>query len=349
MKQTIQQLLRPSIAALKPYSSARDEFKGEASVYLDANESPYNEPFNRYPDPYQKILKEKISEIKAVNPLEIFLGNGSDEPIDLLIRAFCTPGSDNIISIDPTYGMYQVAADINNIEVKKVALDSNFDLYADDFLAAADKNSKIAFICSPNNPSGNCLNRNEIVKVIENFDGLVVLDEAYIDFATQPSFIADLKRYNNLIILQTFSKAWGMAGIRLGMAFANKEIIDVLSKIKYPYNINILTQQKALELLEKNNPEKWITTTIIERQRVDSEMQNLKCIVKTYASDANFILAKTNDAAKLYNYLAQKGIVVRNRSSVKNCDNCIRFTIGSPAENDKLLEAMAKYDKTEQL
>lgn len=347
-KRTISQLVRPSIAILKPYSSARDEFKGEASVFLDANESPYNSPFNRYPDPYQRKLKERISEIKGVGHTNIFLGNGSDEPIDLLIRAFCEPAHDNIITLSPTYGMYQVAASVNNVEVKEVWLDDDFSTSHKKLLAESTPNSKLMFLCSPNNPTGNSIERDELVRTIEGFDGIVVVDEAYIDFASQASLLKEIEKHPNLVILQTFSKGWAMAGIRLGMAFASEEIISILNKIKYPYNINILAQEKALELLNTIDTQQWITTTIKERERVKNEMQKMDCITKVFASDANFLLAKTTDAATMYTFLAQHGIVARNRSGVRGCLNCIRFTIGSPGENDTLLEVLKEYETNHQ-
>lgn len=347
-RRIIAELTRNCIARLKPYSSARDEFKGEASVFLDANESPYNAPYNRYPDPYQIKLKTAISKIKGVDTNQIFVGNGSDEPIDLLIRAFCEPGIDNIITIKPTYGMYQVAASINNVELREIQLNETFGIDHSKLLSASDKNSKLIFLCSPNNPTGNILDRDELIKTIEGFDGIVVIDEAYIDFAPQRSFITELAKYSNLVVLQTLSKAGAMAGLRIGMAFASEEIIAILSKIKYPYNINMLTQEKALQLLENNPTKQWIETTISEREKMKNEMAELRCIEHTYQSDANFLLAKTTDASKLYNYLSDKGIVVRNRSAVEGCYNCIRFTVGTPDENKKLMEEMRNFDKNAQ-
>lgn len=337
----INKLLRKNITDLKPYSSARDEYTGEAMVFLDANENPFNQPYNRYPDPLQRELKEKISEVKEINPENIFLGNGSDEPIDLLIRAFCEPGLDNIVTFNPTYGMYQVAADINNIEVKKVSLTGNFDLDAEKLLETTNRNTKLIFLCSPNNPTGNSLNKEQIQKVIDNFEGLVVIDEAYIDFAPGKSFLPHLQENSNLVILQTFSKAWGMAGIRLGMAFAFNEIISILNKIKYPYNLNILTQQKALELVKKTEEvKKWVKLLIAERVKMADLLKDFPFVIQVYPSDANFLLVKMYDAEGIYNYLVEKGIVVRNRSKVHLCEGSLRITIGSSEENETLLQAL---------
>ena len=337
----LDKLLRANIKNLKPYSSARDEFSGEAMVFLDANENPYNAPYNRYPDPLQRQLKEKISGIKGCAPEKIFLGNGSDEPIDLLFRAFCEPGKDNIVSIDPTYGMYQVAADINNIEVRKVRLKEDYSFSADVLLAQADENSKLAFVCSPNNPTANLMDQGEMLKLIQNFKGLVVVDEAYIDFAPGASLLTELDKYPNLVILQTFSKAWGMAGIRLGMAFASKEIISIFNKIKYPYNINILTQQKALELIEQEAEKNaWVETLLAERLKLGEQLKAFPFVVKIYPSDANFLLIKMHDARGIYDYLVENGVIVRDRSKVILCDDSLRITVGSPEENEILIEKL---------
>ncbi len=337
----INNLLRKNIQTLKPYSSARDEYTGEAMVFLDANENPFNEPYNRYPDPLQNELKEKISELKNIPAKNIFLGNGSDEPIDLLIRAFCEPGVDNIVTINPTYGMYQVAADISGVELRKVSLNNNFDLDVTNILDATNKNTKLIFLCSPNNPTGNSLNKNAILEIVKSFNGIVIIDEAYIDFAPDKSFLSELNRYQNLVILQTFSKAWGMAGIRLGMAFASTEIVDVLNKIKYPYNINILTQQKALELLEqKDKVGNWVKLIIAEREKMAELLKEFPFVVKIYPSDANFLLVKMHDAKGIYDYLVEKGIIVRDRSNVHLCENSLRITIGSPKENNLLITVM---------
>jgi histidinol-phosphate aminotransferase len=339
----LDKLLRNNIKALKPYSSARDEFSGEADVYLDANENPFNAPYNRYPDPMQWELKTKIAAIKNVAREKIFLGNGSDEPIDIIFRAFCEPGVDNMVSIDPTYGMYQVAADINNVDVRKVKLNEEFGFSAQKLLDATNLYTKAIFVCSPNNPTANLLDKAEIVKLLNGFDGVVVVDEAYIDFSPESSLLPELDNYENLIILQTFSKAWGMAGIRLGMAFAQPEIIRVFNKVKYPYNINILTQQKALELLEKA-PEKEECVKIIleERDIMVRKLFKLPFVQVVYPSDANFILVKMHDARGIYEYLTDQKIIVRDRSKVALCDDCLRITIGSPKENKKLRKALKK-------
>ncbi|MDR2909876.1 MAG: histidinol-phosphate transaminase [Bacteroidales bacterium] len=340
----IKNLIRKNIAELKPYSSARDEYSGEAMVFLDANENPFNQPYNRYPDPLQRQLKEKIAKIKKVNPENIFLGNGSDEPIDLLNRAFCEPGIDNIISINPTYGMYQVAADINNVEVKKISLNENFDIVADNILNAADKNTKLIFLCSPNNPTGNSLNREEIIKTVKNFNGIVIIDEAYIDFAQSKSLLFEIEEHPNIVILQTFSKAWGMAGIRLGIAFASSEIINVLNKIKYPYNLSILTQKKALELIEKaGDVQEWVKMLVAEREKMAELLNNFHFVEKTFPSDANFLLVKMKNANAVYNYLVEQGIIVRNRSKIHLCNDSLRITIGAANENEILLKALMNF------
>ncbi|MFV0590108.1 MAG: histidinol-phosphate transaminase [Draconibacterium sp.] len=339
----LNKLLRKNIANLKPYSSARDEYTGEAMVFLDANENPFNQPYNRYPDPLQRTVKEKISKLKGINPSNIFLGNGSDEPIDLLIRAFCEPKIDNIVSINPTYGMYQVAAEISNISLKKVSLTTEYELDAGALLASTNTNTKLIFLCSPNNPTGNSLNKESIVKVLKSFNGLVILDEAYIDFAPGKTFLNELGAYPNLVVLQTFSKAWGMAGIRLGMAFASTEIISVLNKIKYPYNLNILTQQKALELLEQNaQVEEWVKLLIAEREKMAEKLKALPFVVKVFPSDANFLLVKMHDARGIYQFLVEKGIIVRDRSKVYLCDDSLRITIGSKEENKILRKTLKK-------
>lgn len=342
---TLQELTRPNIWKLKPYSSARDEYKGfTASVFLDANENPYNAPYNRYPDPMQWELKTLLSKIKKVSPEHVFLGNGSDEAIDLVYRAFCEPGKDNVVAIDPTYGMYQVCADVNEVEYRKVLLDDHFQFSSDQLLAATDERTKLIFLCSPNNPTGNDLLRSEIEKVLQQFEGLVILDEAYSDFSEAPSFLEELNKYPNLIVLQTFSKAWGCAAIRLGMAFASEEIIGILSKIKYPYNVNQLTQQQAIFLLHKYDEiERWVKTLKGERDYLEQAFEKLPCTVQMYPSDANFFLAKVTDAVKIYHYLVSEGIIVRNRHAVSLCGNCLRVTIGARAENDTLIATLQKY------
>jgi histidinol-phosphate aminotransferase len=338
-------LLRKNIVNLKPYSSARDEYTGEAMVFLDANENPFNEPYNRYPDPLQRQLKVRIGEIKGVDPVSIFLGNGSDEPIDLLIRAFCEPGIHNIVQIEPTYGMYQVAAAINNIEVISVPLKAGYRLDAKSLLAAVNERTRIIFLCSPNNPTGNLLDAGEMLKVIQGFDGPVVIDEAYIDFAPDQSFLPAMSRFSNLIVLQTFSKAWGMAGIRLGMAFAQREVVAVLNKIKYPYNLNILTQQKAMELLERPaEMGEWVKVLLAGREELADRLNGLSYVQKVWPSDANFILVKMKNARKVYDFLTARGIIVRDRSKVVLCEGSLRITVGNPEENRILLETLSLYD-----
>jgi len=340
----IDKLLRENIRSLQPYSSARDEFKGEASVYLDANENPYNAPYNRYPDPLQWEVKELLSKIKHVPAKNIFLGNGSDEPIDLLYRAFCEPRIDNVVAIEPTYGMYKVCASINDIEYRKVLLDGNFQFTAESLLAATNLYTKIIWLCSPNNPTGNSLNRNEIIKLLTSFEGIVVLDEAYIDFASEGSFSEFLSQYPNLVILQTFSKAWGSAAIRLGMAFASTGIISVLNKIKYPYNVNILTQKQAITALKNVAEVKaWVKTLLDERTILIQALEKLPLVQHIYPSDANFVLVKVPDANALYHYLVDKSIIVRNRSSVSLCMGCVRITVGTPEENRILLKELTQF------
>lgn len=335
-------IVRENIGKLKPYSSARDEFSGEAAIFLDANESPYNSPLNRYPDPHQRELKAALAPIKKVNVEQIFLGNGSDEAIDLIIRAFCEPGVDNIIVPDPSYGMYHVCADINNVQTKFVKLNSNFTLNADEIIHQIDKHTKVIFICSPNNPTGNQFKRTEILKIINHFNGIVVIDEAYIDFSEKPGFLSELSNFPNLMVLQTFSKSWAMAGIRLGLAFASAEIIDILSKIKYPYNINQLTLNYALDRIKNYETERliWLKLIIEEKKRMQHELQNLKFVKEVFPSDANFWLVKIENATEVYNKLVMNGIVVRNRNNVTLCENCLRFTVGSTDENNKLLNSL---------
>lgn len=336
----INKLLRENIRTMKPYSSARDEFSGEALAFLDANENPFNSPWNRYPDPRQVKLKTRVSEIKNIPVKNIFLGNGSDEPIDLLFRAFCEPGRDNIVSINPTYGMYRVAADTNNIAVNLVPLSVDFELDAIEVLAAVTANTKIIFLCSPNNPSGNALDHNGMLRIIEGFKGIVVVDEAYIDFCPEKSFLPALSQYPNLVILQTFSKAWGMAGLRLGMAFASEQIIEVLSRIKYPYNLSILTQQKGLELLaDEQQMLDWVAIILKEREKMIQKLAKYPFVVKVYPTDANFVLVKTHDPREIYQYLVDEKIIVRDRSSISLCEGCLRISIGSPEENATLIEA----------
>ncbi len=344
---SINKLVRPNIGELVPYSSARDEFSGTATVFLDANENPYNAPLNRYPDPQQRSLKDKISQIKHVPPSQIFLGNGSDEAIDLLFRAFCEPGIDNVVAIDPSYGMYKVCAGINNVAYKNVLLNDDFSLNTSALIEKSDGNTKLIFLCSPNNPTGNCLETEKIEYLLKSFNGLVIVDEAYIDFAPACSTLPLMKQYPNLVILQTLSKAWGLAGIRLGMAFAHQEVIQVLNKIKYPYNINTLTIQKALEALQQEAEQKnWVQTLLEQRMAVVEKLSSFSCVSKIYPTQANFVLVKVAGANKIYQYLVQENIIVRNRHSVALCNDCIRITIGTEEENKMLLHALHTYDKT---
>lgn len=341
----LQHLIRKNILSLKPYSSARDEFSGEAMVFLDANENPFNQPYNRYPDPLQRELKGRIAKIRNVPADSIFLGNGSDEPIDLLIRAFCEPGQDNIIQMEPTYGMYQVAASINDVEVVKVPLRGDFSLDEDAILQSATSGSKMVFLCSPNNPTGNSLDRESVLKILREFQGIVVVDEAYIDFDPDSSLLPSLVEFENLVILQTLSKAWGMAGIRLGMAFASPDIIGILNKIKYPYNINMLTQHKALELLGNTaEKEQWVNTLLQERKILADKLKEISCVRKVWPSDANFILVTMKDARRTYEYLVEQGIIVRDRSRILLCDESLRITVGSESENEALMTALMNFD-----
>ena len=342
---SLEQLVRPNIWKLAPYSSARDEYSGkEAHVFLDANENPYNAPYNRYPDPLQRELKAMLEKVKGVPAENIFLGNGSDEAIDLPFRIFCEPGRDNVVSIAPTYGMYKVCADVNDIECRQVLLDENFQLHAEKLLAACDEHTKIVWLCSPNNPTGNSLDRNEIIKVVEGFQGIVIVDEAYIDFAQQLSMRQELPTHPNLIILQTMSKAWGSAAIRLGMAFASKEIIAIYNKVKYPYNVNQLTQQQAMEMLKDPfEVDKTVKILLQERSRLMQAFLELPVCEQVYPTDANFFLTRVTDAQRIYDYLVDRGIIVRNRSRIQLCNNCLRVTIGTRTENNELLSALRQY------
>ncbi len=337
----LEKLVRKNILELKPYSSARDEFVGDAEIFLDANENPFPSPYNRYPDPLQRELKIELSKIKNIDPTQIFLGNGSDEPIDLLIRAFCEPNMDSILITPPTYGMYKVCADINAVNVQVASLTADFQLDLKSINSTIDGTTKIIFLCSPNNPSGNLLNEEDIKKIITTFNGLVVLDEAYIDFSSFAGFSQHINQYPNLVILQTLSKAWGLAGLRLGMCFASTEIIGVLNKIKYPYNLNVSTQSLVLEKLKHEDGIKQNVKTILEeREKLRAELSRFAFVKKILPSDANFLLVKMTDAKAIYNRMMQKGIVLRDRSSVTLCENCLRITIGTPEENKALLEKM---------
>ena len=345
----LEKLLRPHILQIKPYSSARDEYTGKVGIFLDANENPYSaltgEPFNRYPDPYQADIKEKLAPIKGVAQEQIFLGNGSDEAIDLLMRAFCVPGKDNIILLPPTYGMYEVSASINDIAIKRVNLTADFQLMTQAILEAVDENSKIIFICSPNNPTGNKMDRNAIREIIQKFHGLVVVDEAYIDFSDEPSFTMELAHYPNLLVMQTFSKAWGLANLRIGMAFASEKIIRILNLIKPPYNISGLTQQKVLETLEKADQlEALVKEVMKERVMLVEALDDLSFVLECYPSHANFVLVKMDHAQKIYEYLIHEMIIVRDRSKVVLCEDCLRISVGTQEENTLLIEALTRYE-----
>ncbi|WP_419702085.1 histidinol-phosphate transaminase [Mucilaginibacter sp. NFX135] len=344
----INNILRENIKNLTPYSSARDEYQGEASVFLDANEnafgSPLNQQFNRYPDPLQYQLKKRITEIKGVPPRNIFVGNGSDEAIDILFRSFCNPGVDNVIIVPPTYGMYQVSANINDVEARKVLLTQDYQLNLEGIAEAIDEHTKLIFICSPNNPTGNSINRADVETLLANFNGLVIVDEAYINFSRQKTFIQELTEYANLVVLQTLSKAWGLAGLRVGMAFASEEIIEVMNKVKPPYNVNEASQQLALEALANiDQINSWIKETLLQRDRLVLELKNFDFVLDIYPSDANFILVKTTDANRIYDYLVSKGIIIRNRSKVELCEGCLRITVGTPDENTTLLQTLQNF------
>jgi histidinol-phosphate aminotransferase len=337
----INSLVRRNVLNMKPYSSARDEFHGDAEIFLDANENPYPTPYNRYPDPMQWRVKEKLAALKGVSPKEIFLGNGSDEPIDLIIRAFCEPNQDSIMITEPTYGMYKVSAEVNAVNVQQVLLTPDFDLDLQAIPNTFDATTKVIFLCSPNNPTGNLLSRDKITEVLKRFYGLVVIDEAYIDFTKSNSFIRELKKFPNLVVLQTFSKAWGLAGLRLGMCFASEEIIAILNKIKYPYNVNIRTQELALDALENAyRKDIWVDEILKEKGALAKELERLAVVEKVFRSDANFLLARVKDAQSVYQYLMDRGIIVRDRSKVNLCYNCLRITVGTPDENKKLIDAL---------
>ena len=341
----LSKLARPNIWALEPYSCARDEFKGmEAHVFLDANENPYNDPINRYPDPLQEKLKACLAPLKDVSPSQIFLGNGSDEAIDLVYRIFCNPGKDNVVAIAPTYGMYKVCADINDVEYRSVALSADWQLDAKALLGATDAHTKVIWICSPNNPTGNDFPRETIHEVLTNFGGIVVIDEAYSDFSSQVPFRSMLANYPNLIVLNTFSKAWASAAIRLGMAFASEEIIGLFNKVKYPYNVNLLTQERAMALIaDFASIDRWQAQIRRERDHVLPALAELPIVLKVFPTDANFVLVKVTEADRIYRYLIEQGIVVRNRTRVQLCKDCLRITIGTRQENNELLGALRFY------
>ncbi|SFB56651.1 histidinol-phosphate transaminase [Algoriphagus aquimarinus] len=347
MKFDLDPLLRPHIANLQPYTSARDEYTGKEGVFLDANENPYgsitDQDYNRYPDPYQLELKAEIAKIKDVKPSHIFLGNGSDEAIDLLFRAFCNPGIDNVILLPPTYGMYEVSANINDVETRKVPLTEDFQLQPDKILAAVDAHTKIIFVCSPNNPSGNKVKRNDIIRLLQEFNGLVVVDEAYIDFSDEPSFTTELGKYGNLLVMQTFSKAWGLASLRLGMAFASKKMIKILNRIKPPYNISGLTQETVLAAIQNQDKVAKMTQDILaEKDFLQGELEKLDYIQKIHPTHANFLLVKIPNASHVYDDLIEEKIIVRNRSKVQLCEDCLRISVGTRSENEAFIQALKK-------
>lgn len=343
----IKKLVRKNILELKPYTTARDEFQGFAEVYLDANENPYPERLNRYPDPLQSKLKEQIALLKGVPASKIFLGNGSDEPIELLIRAFCEPYKESILTTSPTYGMYSVSASSNAVPVIDVPLNENFDLIPGAVNKATKPGTKIIFLANPNNPTANLLNREEILSIIRSFPGLVVVDEAYIDFSGTKSFLEEISEFKNLVVLQTFSKAWGMAGVRLGMCFADEEIIAILNKIKFPYNINVLTQEAVSKALEgAPSVRKWVKEILGQRTDLKSRLEELTCVLKVYPSDANFFLVKVDNGRRAYEWLLKRNIIVRDRSSTPRCENCLRVTVGTAEENKRLINALKDYEKS---
>lgn len=347
MKQNlnINNLVRANIKALKPYSSARDEFKGTADVFLDANENPFGE-LNRYPDPKQIKIKEKLSEIKSVETNQIFIGNGSDEVIDLAFRIFCEPGKDKVLTFTPTYGMYDVSANINNIEVIKQPLINDFQIKLNQLQPYLDfEDVKIIFICSPNNPTGNTINTDDIEYILENFNGIVIVDEAYIDFSSQASFIENINKYNNLIVSQTFSKAWGLAGVRVGVAYASEAIIALYNRVKPPYNVSTLNQEVVLERLNNQSEvSKNIETILSERTKLKDALNQLDIVKKIYPTDANFLLVEVDNADRIYQYLIDKKVIIRNRNT--QVENCIRITVGTTQENEKLIECLQLISKS---
>jgi histidinol-phosphate aminotransferase len=336
-------LIRKNIAGMKAYSSARNEYDQNDAVLLDANENPFNEPYNRYPDPIQKELRARLAQILKLKSGNVFVGNGSDEAIDILIRIFCDPGKDSITSIYPSYGMYEVLANTNDVEFRKVSLNKDFSLDSESLLETA-QGSKIIFLCSPNNPTGNILARESVRHILEEFNGIVVVDEAYIDFSREESWCRKLGDFRNLVVLRTLSKAYGLAGIRLGMALASMDIIDLMLKIKYPYNVNILTLNKAMkDLADPSIFKQYLEHILRERNKLIAALTEISCIRKVFPTEANFILVKTINAKKIYHYLVSKGIVVRDRSDVHLCEECLRITVGSTAENDKLLKFLKEF------
>lgn len=335
----VMRLVRENISTLAPYSTARDEYKGDIGVFLDANENPYNNGYNRYPDPRQSTLKELLSQIKSIAPQKMFIGNGSDEAIDLCFRIFCEPRIDNVVTIAPTYGMYRVAAAINDVEVREVQLGDDFSLPTAALLSACDQNTKLMFVCSPNNPTGNSFSIEQIRWILEYFEGVLVIDEAYIDFSSEPSLTTLLDEYDNLIVLQTLSKAYGLAALRLGIAFAHPQIMQLFANVKYPYNINLAGMERAAELLKRDVAAE-VESIKSERARVAQALEAVPYVKRVYPSDANFLLVKVDDAKEMYNKLIAAEVIVRDRSGVQGCEGCLRITIGTPDENEHLLQIM---------
>ena len=345
MKKDINSLVRGCIAALTPYSTARDEYQGALGVFLDANESPYENGYNRYPDPHQKALKAQIAAIKGVKAENIFIGNGSDEAIDIVFRVFCEPRVDNVVAIAPSYGMYKVAAAINDVEIREVQLGEEYSLPVEDILAVADENTKALFLCSPNNPTGNSFLREEILRLVDEFESMVVVDEAYIDFAEAASLRSEIATRPNLIVLQTMSKAWAMAGLRVGLALADSRVIELMSQVKYPYNINVATMSIVSGLLTKG-VDSEVAEIKAQRAVLAEALEGMSMVQRVYPSDANFILARFDDADAVYDYLIADGIIVRNRNRVKGCEGCLRLTVGLPEENDKLIKSLKRYEES---
>ncbi|MBR5491634.1 MAG: histidinol-phosphate transaminase [Alistipes sp.] len=345
MKKDINSLVRSCIAALTPYSTARDEYKGELGVFLDANESPYENGYNRYPDPHQKALKAQIAAIKGVAAENIFIGNGSDEAIDLVFRVFCEPRVDNVVAIAPSYGMYKVAAAINDVEIRGMQLGEEFSLPVEAILAATDENTKVVFLCSPNNPTGNSFPREAILRLVDEFEGMVVVDEAYIDFAEAESLKSEIAQRPNLIVLQTMSKAWAMAGLRVGLALADKRVVELMSQVKYPYNINVATMSIVSGLLAKGIDAEVVAIKA-QRTLLAEALESMSMVQRVYPSDANFLLVKVDDADAVYDFLIADGIIVRNRNRVKGCEGCLRMTVGLPEENDKLIKSLKRYEES---
>ncbi len=340
----ISRLVRKNILEMKPYSSARDEFSGSASVFLDANENPFNSPLNRYPDPHQVRLKQRIAELRGLRVEQVFLGNGSDEGIDVLFRVLCEPGRDHVITVDPTYGMYAVCAEINGVERRSVLLNSDFSLDPEAVLAAVDEHTRLIFLCSPNNPTSNSYDRASVLKILDGVDCMVVVDEAYIDFSRDPGFLSLLNETTNLVVLQTLSKAWGLAGIRLGMLFAHPQLVEYLSRVKYPYNVNELTIKAAIEALDDTaRTKKWVNQILNERSSMAKQLESLAFVRQVFASDANFLLIRVDDPAALYQFLMNRGIIIRDRSRVPLCEGCLRITIGSREENTELIKALKNF------